>query len=238
MASDVARPTELRWSLVVPVKLLAQAKSRLTGLAGQRRSELALAMAADTVAAAVGADSVAVVLVVTDDPEVSGIASGLGAVVLQDEPAAGLNRALAHGAGYAQHRWPERGRAGLAADLPAVRPAELAAALAAAARLGAAFVPDAAGTGTTLYAAAPGTPFRPQFGVASRNRHLAAGAVEIDPAELARDDRARGELSDGQLALAGLRRDVDTIDDLRLAAAIGLGPRTLALLSADGSILA
>ena len=55
MAPDVdpaaARPATLTWSLVIPVKVLAQAKSRLTGLAGQRRSEFALAMAADTVAA-------------------------------------------------------------------------------------------------------------------------------------------------------------------------------------------
>ena len=45
-------PAALAWSLVIPVKLLAQAKSRLTGLPGERRRELALAMAADTVAAA------------------------------------------------------------------------------------------------------------------------------------------------------------------------------------------
>ena len=46
-------PPRSRWSLVIPVKVLALAKSRLTGLAGPRRAELALAMAADTVAAAV-----------------------------------------------------------------------------------------------------------------------------------------------------------------------------------------
>ena len=215
MGSDVdlqaARPATLSWSLVIPVKLLAQAKSRLTGIAGQRRSELALAMAADTVAAAVRADTVAAVLVVTDDPEVTVIAAGLGAVVLRDAPGAGLNAALAYGAAYSQERWPDRGRAGLAGDLPAARPEELTAALTAAARLGAAFVPDAEGTGTTLYAAAPGAEFRPQFGPGSRARHLATGAVEImRPAQL-----------------AGLRRDVDTLDDLRAAAAIGLGPHTL-----------
>ncbi len=31
-------------------------------------------------------------------------------------------------------------------------------------------------------------------------------------------------------SLAGLRRDVDTMEDLRLAAEIGLGPRTRELL--------
>jgi 2-phospho-L-lactate guanylyltransferase len=206
MAPDVdpeaARPATLTWSLVIPVKLLAQAKSRLTGLAGQRRSDVALAMAADTMAAAIAADDVAAVLVVTDDPDVGAIGASLGAVVLADSAAAGLNEALAHGAAYSRDRWPDRGRAGLAGDLPAVRPAELTAALAMAAPLGTAFVPDADGTGTTLYA--------------SRDRHLATGAAEIG------------------IDLAGLRRDVDTIEDLRAAARIGLGPRTQAIVRTGG----
>jgi 2-phospho-L-lactate guanylyltransferase len=219
MAPDSEAP--LAWSLVVPVKVLAQAKSRLTGLADERRSRLALAMAADTVEAAIRADAVAAVLVVTDDREVADTAGDLGAIVLADEPAAGLNEALRHGASYARDRWPDRGVAGLAADLPALRPEELTKALTAAASLRVAFVPDAAGTGTTLYAATPGTQFRPRFGRLSGQRHLADGAAEI----------AAGR------QLAGLRRDVDTIDDLRLAAAIGVGPRTQAVLALDAEIL-
>jgi 2-phospho-L-lactate/phosphoenolpyruvate guanylyltransferase len=210
-----ARPATLNWSLVVPVKVLAQAKSRLTGIAADRRSEVALAMAADTIAAAVSAETVAAVLVVTDDPEVGDIAAGLGAIVLADVPQAGLNEAFAHGARYSEQRWPDRGRGGLAGDLPALKPGELRAALAASARVGAAFVPDADGTGTTLYAAPPGARFAPQFGPASRDRHLAAGLTELSTEEL-----------------VGLRRDVDTIDDLRAAAKIGLGPRTRALVAA------
>src|SRR5262245_21660508 len=219
MAPESQAP--LAWSLVVPVKVLAQAKSRLTGMSDERRSRLALAMAADTIAAAIRADAVAVVLVVTDDPEVSDMAGDLGATVLADEPATGLNEALNHGAAYARNSWPDRGVAGLAADLPALRPAELTKALAAAASVGVAFVPDATGTGTTLYAVTPGAQFRPGFGGLSRRRHLTGGATEI----------AAGP------QLAGLRRDVDTIDDLRLAAAIGLGPRTRAALAADAGIL-
>jgi 2-phospho-L-lactate/phosphoenolpyruvate guanylyltransferase len=85
MAPDSKAP--LAWSLVVPVKVLAQAKSRLTGLTGQLRSQLALAMAADTIAAAIRADAVAAVLVITDDPAVGETAENLGAIVLADEPA-------------------------------------------------------------------------------------------------------------------------------------------------------
>lgn len=61
-------PTGL-WSLVVPLKPLAQGKSRLTGAAGvMLRPRLALAFAQDTVAAALSCRAVRDVVVVTDDP--------------------------------------------------------------------------------------------------------------------------------------------------------------------------
>jgi 2-phospho-L-lactate/phosphoenolpyruvate guanylyltransferase len=207
----------LDWSLVVPLKVLAEAKSRLAPLPAGDRAELALAMAADTVAAAVAADNVRIVLVITDDTVVGAEMERIGAVVLADEPAAGLNEALSFGAGYARGQWPERGVAALAGDLPALRPAELSTALGAVGPRERAFVRDADGTGTTLYAAGPGTSFEPLFGVASASRHRAAGAEELEV-----------PLS------AGLRRDVDTADDLRRAAEMGLGPRTTALLATAG----
>jgi 2-phospho-L-lactate/phosphoenolpyruvate guanylyltransferase len=205
----------LSWSLVIPVKVLALAKSRLTGLAGPRRAELALAMAADTVAAAAACAAVDSVIVVTDDDTAAAELSGLGALVLPDRPGDGLNPALAFGAAYSDERWPGRGRAGMAADLPALGPAELARALAEAAEVPEAFVADAAGTGTTLYTAGPGAAFCPRFGPGSYAAHRSAGAVEL------------------QLpGLDGLRRDVDTVADLRDAARIGLGPRTSAAAGA------
>lgn len=219
MDSAPQRSAGLAWSLVIPVKVLARAKSRLTGLGNAQRARLALAMCADTVAGALAAPPVATVIVVTDDDVAAAELGGLGAVVIGDEPDAGLNAALRHGAKYALARWPDRGRAALAGDLPALRPGELELALGQAGRVGQAFVPDAEGTGTTLYAAGPSTPFRPVFGHRSRDRHLAAGAVELDLP-----------------GLRGLRRDVDTLGDLRLAAEIGLGPRTAAALSQPRSL--
>src|SRR6201996_1695983 len=227
------------WTVLLPVKVLARAKSRLAVLAGDRRRELALALASDTVAAVVACPEVARVLVVTSDPVAGPLLAALGAIIVADEPAdlsvslgslsaAGaargflgqlgvqdaLNAALRHGAAVAERRWPGAGLAALTADLPALSPAELAVALRAAADAPgrAAFVPDAAGIGTTLYAVPPGGEFRPLFGGASRARHAASGA-----AELAFDDTT------------GLRRDVDTPDDLRAALALGAGPRTTAL---------
>jgi 2-phospho-L-lactate guanylyltransferase len=215
------------WTVLLPVKVLARAKSRLAVLAGDRRRELALALASDTVSAVAACPEVARVVVITSDPVAGPMLAALGALVI-GEPAADrppeiadgsqqpLNAALLHGAGIAARRWPGTGLAALTADLPALRPAELAAALRAIGRgLPAAFVPDAAGVGTTLYAVPPGGQFRPGFGGASRARHAAGGA-----AELALD------------GIAGLRQDVDTPDDLRAAVALGVGPRTAGVAAA------
>jgi len=81
----------LTWSLVVPVKVLARAKSRLAVLAGPHRPALALAMAADTVAAALACPVVDRVIAVTDDAEAARVLAGLGALVTGDEPGRGLN---------------------------------------------------------------------------------------------------------------------------------------------------
>jgi 2-phospho-L-lactate guanylyltransferase len=241
------------WTVLLPVKVLARAKSRLAVLAGERRRDLALALASDTVTAVLACPEVARVVVVTSDPVAGPLLAALGAIVVEDEPAdrsvrlgtldgaplpgipvAGdsgvqdlLNAALRHGAAVAALRWPGSGLAALTADLPAVTPAELATALRAAgapaadgtvpradgtAQGRAAFVPDAAGVGTTLYAVPPGGEFLPLFGGASRARHAAAGAREL-----------------ALPVLKGLRRDVDTPDDLREALALGVGPFTRAV---------
>jgi 2-phospho-L-lactate/phosphoenolpyruvate guanylyltransferase len=220
------------WTVLLPVKVLAQAKSRLALLAGERRHELALALASDTVSAVLACPEVARVIVVTSDPVAGPRLSSLGAHIIPEalpgardrDDRAGprpspdgsqhlLNSALLHGAAVAARRWPGTGLAALTADLPALRPAELATALRAASETagasGAAFVPDAAGLGTTMYAVVPGGEFRPMYGGASRARHAAGGATEL--------------ALDG---IAGLRQDVDTPDDLRAAVALGVGPQT------------
>lgn len=199
----------ITWSLVVPVKVLARAKSRLAAATGPHRADLALAVAADTVAAALRCDRVGDVIVVTDDPLAASELDALGARVVPDEPDCGLNPALSYGAGLAHAAAPHRGVGALSADLPALRPVELGRVLDAAAGTPTAFVPDAADVGTTLYTGRPDASFAPAFGTGSRLRHRAAGAHEL----------AAGDI-------ASVRRDVDTLDDLREALALGVGPRT------------
>ena len=88
---------------------------------------------------------------VTDDPDAAAALAGIADVV-PDLPGDGINAALQHGAAAFGHT-VGRHFAAVQADLPALRPAELAAALRAAARAEQAFVADAAGSGTTIYAA-------------------------------------------------------------------------------------
>ncbi|SCE63663.1 2-phospho-L-lactate guanylyltransferase [Micromonospora saelicesensis] len=200
--------------MVVPVKRLAVAKSRLRGaLPGVPHEELALALAADTLRAVLACPAVAEALVVTDDDRVAAAARAAGARVLPDEPDAGLNAAFRHGAARVPAGWV----AGITADVPALRPAELAGALLAAqnGRPGVRrFLPDAPGGGTVLLTAGPGVPLDPRFGVGSAVAHAASGALPLD-----------GDWP-------SLRRDVDTAADLAAAARLGLGPRTAALMAA------
>lgn len=204
--------------MVVPAKRLAVAKTRLRPLTdrpdgtGGGHDELVLALLADTVAAITACPAVGDIVVVTDDPRAAALVTGLGARTVADEPDRGLNAALVHGA-----RTAGTGPvAAVSSDLPALRPAELAGALAEAGRLAAAaggdrcFTADAAGTGTTLLAAATGD-LDPHFGPGSAAAHEASGAVRL-PARW-----------------PGLARDVDTPADLRAAALLGLGPATGAL---------
>ena len=199
------------WSVVVPAKRLALAKTRLRplppdlgGPAGH--DALVLALLADTVAAAVACAAVGEVVVVTDDPDADAVVRELGARTVPDAPDRGLNPALEHGARSATGT----AVAALSSDLPALRPQELADALAAAGAVPRAFVADAPGTGTTLLTAA-GTPLRPLFGAGSAQAHRADGAVPLTG------------------RWPGLVRDVDTADDLREALALGVGPHTAAL---------
>ncbi|MFE0513155.1 2-phospho-L-lactate guanylyltransferase [Streptomyces sp. NPDC058964] len=203
----------MQWTLVIPLKPLARAKSRLSDTAADGlRPGLALAFAQDTVAAALACAGVGDVAVVTDDELAGRELAALGARIVPDEPGGGLNAALAHGAGVVRSSRPRTPVAALNADLPALRPAELSEVLGAAAEFPRAFLADAAAIGTTLLAAAPGRELHPAFGADSRARHRASGAVEL------RLD-----------AVDSVRQDVDTGEDLRAALALGVGPHTAAV---------
>lgn len=198
----------MRWTVLVPVRALPSAKSRLSSTVAAALFEpLVRGIRADTLAAVRAAAPVARTVVVCDVP-------GEGVDLVQTSP--GLNGALRDGAALARRRWPRDGVAALVGDLPALRPQELADALDDAARYPCAFVPDRDGTGTTLLTARPGADLDPRFGAASAARHQAI-AVEL-------------------AAGPGLRHDVDTADDLVAAAEVGLGVHTAALYDGAGLV--
>jgi 2-phospho-L-lactate guanylyltransferase len=207
------RQPDQQYAVLVPVKPPAVGKSRLVGLPPDTRRGLAEAFALDTVAACLDARSVARVLVVTDDVRLSSVVSDIGAVAIPDGVSDDLNGTLRQAAAEAGRRWPQLRPVALCADLPALLPDDLDAALARATTAHPWFVPDAAGTGTTLYVAGLDE-FDPRFGDGSREAHLDAGARELEDAG------------------PSVRRDVDDLVDLRAAVALGIGPRTAAALPA------
>lgn len=200
------------WSIIIPVKPVAVAKSRLTGISARQRRDLALAFALDTTLAALTTAGIRRVVVVTDDPEREAFRD-LGADLVADRPHAGLNAAIRHGADDVRSRDSDCGLVALAGDLPALRPAELAEVLDAAAS-DYWFVGDVAGTGTTLLAGAAGRKLTPAFGPGSRARHSGQGAVEVTSSRIER-----------------LRRDVDTLGDLGEALRLGVGPHTAKIVA-------
>lgn len=209
-----ARDGRVAWVVVVPVKDARAGKTRLArALPPEDRVELVRAMALDTIGAALAADGVRDVLVVTADEALRAAVPALGAHVV-DEPAPGdvppLDAAVLAGEERARKAWPEVGVAALLGDLPALAPTDLADALRAATRHARAFVADAQGTGTTLLTARADARLAPRFGTGSAAAHRAAGHVELDVP-----------------AGSTLRHDVDTPADLPPRAA---GPHTAALV--------
>nr|WP_204456292.1 2-phospho-L-lactate guanylyltransferase [Actinokineospora baliensis] len=201
--------------IVVPVKNLDRAKSRLRGAVpggAEAHRELVLAVVLDTVTAALAAPGVRRLLVVCEDARVVAALAGTGAEVVDERGLPGLNAALDFGADVLRRADPRGSVGAMQADLPALRPADLAAAVAEADGRRA-FVADRPGTGTTLLLAAAGTALDPRFGPGSAAAH-GAGAVGVG------------------VALTHLRCDVDTPGDLHLARELGLGPRTARLAGA------
>lgn len=149
------------WTILVPLKPPALAKSRLRGVTGDHE-DLVLALARSTLSAAAASPLVERILV---------IGASLPGFESVPDPFGRLNPALAHAAALI-----DGPVAALPADLPALRPAELTEALSSATSR--AFVPDFEGTGTVLLAA-PSGDLNPQFGPGSADRHELSGARRL-----------------------------------------------------------
>jgi 2-phospho-L-lactate/phosphoenolpyruvate guanylyltransferase len=164
---------------VVPAKRLSGALRRLApALPRPLRRELQVAMLEDVFSACAGAPGLAGLLVVSSDPEVAAQARRLARaeVIADHDPPRGMNGAVARGLD-----WAEEAGAGaalvLTADLPLIRPDDVAAVLGAA-RPGpsAVLVPSHDGTGTNAMLLRPPRAIAPRLGPRSLGRHLAQAA--------------------------------------------------------------
>lgn len=209
------------WTIVVPVKALDRAKSRLSrALPASDRRALALAMATDVLQATIRTPGVARVRVVTSDPDVAALARRQDLDVVP-EPApttevappgvdtlnAALTSALAGVTGPVGV---------VTADLPELRPEHLERILSAAARHPHSVVTDHRGAGTTMafWTGSAGARI-PRFGIDSAARHRAeGGAVPLHGAD---PSGASG-------------RDVDTPEDVAALAGLAVGEATAAVL--------
>jgi len=189
----------MNWTVVVPLKPLAEAKSRLRGACpGVPHERLVLALAKATITAIGKTPGVGRILVVTGDRTAAEALMLAGAEIAED-PGGGLNTALARTA--AALTGPV---AAMPADLAALRPEELDDALRAGGAYARWFAADARGTGTAVLACADGRLLDPRFGPASARAHEISGAVALDG------------------AWPTLRHDVDTPADLAEARRLGL----------------
>lgn len=205
--------------LIVPLKPPTLGKSRLRQALGSlpddHHAELVLALAQDTLHAAMAVNEVRRVLVTGREPAALGTLRDLGAEIVDDGAAGDLNSAIRAGERLLRGADPMTRVAVLQPDLPALRTDELAQALSAADddRM---YVSDRHGTGTTLLTAGGAHPLNPCFGPGSARAHARTGA------------RACAS------PVPSVRGDVDTSGDLEYACSLGLGIHTHALLESLG----
>ncbi len=184
---------------VVPQKALSGAKSRLDGvLSAGARVALSLALLRNVCAALKAVADVESVLVMTPDPAARARAAAWGIATLID-PCPGLNAALAQAVRDAAVR--SCAVLVVAADLPLLGPADVAALLAAGGDGSLVLAPSKEGTGTNAVVIPPGMMFHPAYGTGSLSaHHRGARALGHDVVEVRRP---------------GLAFDVDTEADLR-----------------------
>lgn len=199
----------------MPVKTLSTAKSRMDPDGGGAGGILALAFFRDTATAVLACRRVGEVVVATADPVIARDAGELGCTVVDDSAHPGINAAASWAASQRTGTGPV---AVIVSDLPCLTAESLEAVLDSADGLPTSFLPDADGSGTTMWLVTDGSAIAPLFGPGSAAAHAAAGAHDLTA------------VADDLASLRPARRDVDTEADLVDARRLGVGPNTRAAL--------
>lgn len=192
------------WTVVIPVKSLETAKSRLS-LATDVRTTLVLAMLDDVGDAVRTVAQVSTVVVASADADVLAHADARGLVGFRTS-GTGLNDDIEHAATALAARAPSAAVGIVVADLPCLRPEDVAGVLDAVPAQGAAYVAGLDGGTTMLLARSPGW-LNPRFGPGSADLH-GRDAVALPGI----DERAR--------------LDVDSMQTLDAALDLGVGTHT------------
>lgn len=209
---------------VVPVKEFALAKQRLAGtFPPDFRAQLARTMLRDVLEALRASEGLAGIVVVTADPEAGLLAREVGARLMVEKEACGLNQAVAEAA----TRLTGEGRGGmlvLPSDIPAVTPEEIGRLLAAHGRDRAVSLVCAHdGQGTNALLATPPDALDFGYGPSSFSTHFAMAM-------------ARGIVPRGHDAAAfpRLALDIDTPADVARLGMSSAGRHTRRLLEDAG----
>lgn len=206
----------LDWQVLLPVKQLTRAKTRMHLSFGARTS-LVVAMLRDVIAAVRTPAAVRGVHIITRDTNVDRLARAEGIPAWTVSGAIGLNDELREAAARIHQTKPDDGVAVFLPDLPCLDAVTVAAVLGYAERACPSYIPDFTGAGTTVLLAPPGVPMQPQFGTQSAAAHALDGKLV--------------RTSDGH---ERAQRDVDTVDDLIAAVGQGVGQHTAAEACALG----
>ena len=201
--------------VVLAIKEIERAKSRMAELTPALRRRLVTLMLLDTVAA--WEPVVDRVVVVSGSPLLGAALRRAGLeVTLLPDPGTDINAALTVGVEWLMSNEPHIQRmAACVADLPTMTPKTVTDVLAAGSPGSRWMASDQSGEGTTILVA-DGCPLDPLFEYGSASRHLENGVRLID-------------------APAAARCDVDDLTDLNEAHRLGLGQHTCSLF--DGAEL-
>jgi 2-phospho-L-lactate guanylyltransferase len=210
------------WTAIIPVRSLTDGKSRLEHPAIAAHT-LIEAFVTDVVNACLDCPQIRRTVLVSPDPSAASLTDSLGCEFLAEPAVTGINEAIVATRSALASAEPVIAILG---DTPCLTGSVLTAVLQRAEGQALSFVPDAAGTGSTMWCSTDPTA-GPHFGHHSRARHREDGAIELGPKQQ----------SPELLALwARARRDVDTDVDLWDACRLGTGPATTALI-ADSRVM-
>ncbi|NQU37407.1 MAG: 2-phospho-L-lactate guanylyltransferase [Actinobacteria bacterium] len=204
------------WTVIIPIKPLPIAKSRLEGTRrNASTADLARAFAKDLVAATTHVAFVDQVIAVTSESTLAPELISLGATVL-DEPnqlTGDLNAVLDYAQRQVLSQHPHCAIAIVTADLATIQARSLESFLVGAANCKTGYVADHSGSGTSVLINRTGHVVATAFGARSADAHRERGFDDLT-----------------ELADARLRLDIDTPEDLESAIAIGLGAATRRLI--------